>query len=212
MKVDLYNLKSAKIGDITLPASHFSVKVSPQVLAQYMRVYLSNQRSSGAKVKDRGEVAGTTKKMWAQKGTGRARHSTAKAPLFVGGGSAHGPTGKQNYNLKINKKIRKLALKSVLTQFAKNDLIIVVDKFAGLLPKTKAAWTFITGLEKSNEKIKKSRKICLITTKPLANLKRSFGNIHNLTLMSLKSLNAYELSRKNFLIFSRKAITKIAKL
>jgi large subunit ribosomal protein L4 len=212
MKVDLYNLKSEKLGQIALPASYFSAKISPQVLAQYIRVYLANQRSSFAKVKDRGEVAGTTKKMWAQKGTGRARHSTAKAPLFVGGGSAHGPTGSQNHSLKINKKVRKLAVKSVLTHFAKNDLIIAVDKFTGLPPKTKAAWAFVDGLEKTNQKIKDSRKICLITTKPLSNLKRSFSNIPGLSLMSLQSLNAYELSTNNFLIFSQKALTKLAKL
>ncbi|MFA6518756.1 MAG: 50S ribosomal protein L4 [Candidatus Shapirobacteria bacterium] len=211
MKVDLYNLQSEKIGTTTLPLSYFSATVSPRVLSQYMRVYLSNQRSSGAKVKDRGEVAGTTKKMWAQKGTGRARHSTAKAPLFVGGGSAHGPTGKQNYSLKMNKKASKAALKSVLTTFAKEGRIIVIDKFSPLPPKTKVAWNFIAGLEKAIEKLAKSSKFAIITSRSLPNLNRAFGNIPDINLLSLQSLNAYQVSRQKFLIFSQKAVNRISK-
>lgn len=210
MKIDLYNLQSQKIGSLSLPSSHFSAKVSSQILSQYIRVYLGNQRSSSAKVKDRGEVAGTTKKMWAQKGTGRARHGSAKAPLFVGGGSAHGPTGKQNYSLKMSQKMRQAALKNVLTTFAKEGRIIAVDKFSPLSPKTKAAWTFVDGLEKDNQKLAKSANIGVITHRPLPNLKRAFGNIPGINLLSLQSLNPYTLSRQNFLIFSKKAVHRIS--
>jgi len=78
-KTPVYNLKAEIVSNITLPKNVFGVKISEKLINNAVRIYLSNQRSSHAKVKDRGEVAGTTKKMWAQKGTGRARHGSAKA-------------------------------------------------------------------------------------------------------------------------------------
>jgi large subunit ribosomal protein L4 len=212
MKVDLYNIKAEKIGQITLPSSHFSAKVKPSILSQYVRVHLSNRRRASAKVKDRGEVAGTTKKMWAQKGTGRARHSTAKAPLFVGGGSAHGPTGKQNYHLKISQSARRLALKAVLSQFAKDKRIIAVDRFSSLPPKTKSAWNLVDGLEKDNKLLAESKRVAFVTTKKIDNLKRALANIPGIDVLTLTSLNAFDLSCQNFLIFSQAAVKKIVKL
>ena len=90
MTTDLYNLSGEKIGDLNLPKSVFDVKINEVLVSQAIRVLQSRSRSAHAKTKHRGEIAGTNQKMWAQKGTGRARHSTAKAPQFVGGGSAHG--------------------------------------------------------------------------------------------------------------------------
>ena len=130
MKVNLYDLSGKAIKEVTLPKAIFDTKVNDQLMAQSIRVYLNNQRAAHAKVKHRGEITGTTKKMYAQKGTGRARHSTAKAPQFVGGGSAHAPTGKQFPKLKMSQKLRPAALRSLLTKFAKNKAIILIDKIS----------------------------------------------------------------------------------
>jgi len=209
MKTSIYNIQGEVIGQMTLPSKIFDVKISPTLIAQSIRVYLGNHRKSHAKALDRGDVAGTTKKMWSQKGTGRARHGSAKAGIFVGGGSAHGPQGNQNYTLKMSKKMKAAALKAVLTQFATSKSIIVIDKLSTLEPKTKAAWSFVDKLEKQSESLAKSKKIGIITSKSLTNVKRAFGNIPGLNLLSLNSLNTYNLSNQNFLIFTKKAIQNL---
>jgi large subunit ribosomal protein L4 len=211
MKATIYNLKGESAGEMTLPKSVFGLEVDSQFIATGLRIYQSNIRSSHAKVKDRGEVAGTTKKMWAQKGTGHARHGSAKAPLFVGGGVAHGPQGNQTYKLKINKKAKKVFVAQILSKFAENKCIIVVDQFKDLAPKTKEAWGLIDKIEKDNKVIASSKKIAVITSNGLTNVKRAFGNIPGFKLITLGSLNPLHLSNQNFLIFSKKAVMDLAK-
>jgi large subunit ribosomal protein L4 len=211
MKAPIFNINAERIGEITLPKAIFDTEVSDQLISQSIRVYLANQRSSFAKTKTRTEVHGTTKKVWAQKGTGRARHGNRTAPTFVGGGRAWGPRGEQNYTLNMSKKMKKVALNSLLTKFAKDGRIIVIDQINSLNPKTKEAVKLITGLKKDNEVLSNSSKVGIITTKTLSNVKRAFGNLENANLLSLKSLNAYDLANQNFLIFSKKAINHFSK-
>jgi len=211
MKTSIYNLKAENIGEITLPKAYFDVKASDKLIALAIRIYLANQRSAHAKTKERSDVSGTMKKMWAQKGTGRARHSTAKAPQFVGGGVAHGPSGLQNFKLNLPKKQKKLALTSLLTKFAQNKSIMVVDGVKALPPKTKEGWNFIDLLEKENKLLADSKKIGIVTSQPLDNITRAFGNIPGINLLSLKSLNVYDLSKQNFLIFTKNAVSKLSK-
>ncbi|HRS23152.1 MAG TPA: 50S ribosomal protein L4, partial [Candidatus Woesebacteria bacterium] len=177
-----------------------------KLIAQAVRVFLNNQRCSRAKTKSRGEVVGTTKKMWAQKGTGRARHGTAKAPQFVGGGRAHGPRGNQNFKLKLPQKQRRLAILSVLARLAQDKRIMVIDGLSQLEAKTKMADGLITCLSKTNEVLSKSRRIGIITSRPLKNVKRAFGNLPGIEVLNLHSLNIFNLADKNFLIFTRKAL------
>jgi large subunit ribosomal protein L4 len=212
IKAPLYNLKAVTAGDITLPKEVFDVKVNDDLIATTLRVYLSNQRSSHAKVKDRGEVGGTTKKMWAQKGTGRARHGSAKAPQFIGGGVAQGPQGNQTFKLKLNKKIKKIVTFQLLTKFAGSKSIIIIDDFKDLAPKTKEASSFIDKLETDNKALSTSKKIGLITSDGPINVTRAFHNIPGINLMSLKSLNPLKLSNQNFLIISQSAVTDLVKL
>jgi len=202
----LYNLKAEKIGDVSLPGSVFEVKVSNDLIARSVKAYLSNRRSAFALVKERGDVNGTTKKMYAQKGTGRARHSTAKAGIFVGGGSVHGPRGNQNYTLKINQTAKRVALNSIFTKFAAEDKVLVIDDFSTLLPKTKEAWNFFELLEVANKSLANSKKIGIITEPGNDNVVKAFRNIPGITPLSLNSLNVLDLSKQNILIFSQKAI------
>ena len=206
MKAQIYNIKAEKIGEATLPKSTFDAKVSETLIAQSIRVYLANQRSSFAKAKSRSFINGTTKKVWAQKGTGRARHGSKKAPTFVGGGSAMGPDGNQNYTLNLSKKMKQVALNSILTKFARDNRILIIDSFTELTPKTKEGIKLITGLKAANKVLSESQKIGIITTKSLSNVKRAFSNIQKTNLLSTKSLNVYDLLNQNFLILSQKTI------
>lgn len=211
MKAQIYNIKAEKVGEIALPKEIFDIKVSEKLISQSIRVYLANQRSSYAKAKTRSEVAGTRQKVWAQKGTGRARHGNRTAPTFVGGGSAMGPDGLQNYKLNLSKKMKVVAINSILTKFAKDKKIIIIDSFDDLSPKTKDGIKLITGLKSSDEVLSKSSKVGIITSETISNIKRAFGNIPKTNLLSLKSLNVYDLSNQNFLIFSKKAIDTLSK-
>lgn len=211
MKVQLYNIKPEKVSEVTLPKSVFEAKISNEVITQAIRVYLANQRSAFAKAKNRAAVVGTTKKVWAQKGTGNARHGSRKAPIFIGGGKAHGPDGNQNYSLKINKKVKKQAINGVFSKFAKEKRILIIDDFTKLTPKTKIAIKLITGLKAEDKVLSGSKKIGIITDKTISNVKRAFGNIPKINLLSLKSLNVYDLSNQNFLILSQKSIDQLAK-
>jgi len=211
MKASLYNLQAEKIKDITLSKDIFEAKINEKLIAQAIKIYLHNQRSAHAIAKHRGEVAGTTKKMYAQKGTGRARHSTAKAPQFVGGGSAHGPRGNQKSPFRFSQKLRQAALKSVLSKFAQNKSILIIDKLSPIESKTKAGCAFMEKLGKQNELLANSRKIGIITSRSFDSVKRAFRNIPNINLISVKSLNTYDLSRQNYLMFTASALKKLTK-
>ena len=211
MKTQIYNIKAEKVGEATLPKEVFDVKVSEKLISQAIRVFLANQRSSYAKAKTRSDVAGTRQKVWAQKGTGRARHGNRTAPTFVGGGSAMGPDGLQNYKLKLSKKMKVVAINSILTKFAQDKKIIIIDSFEKLAPKTKEGIKLLTGLKALDEVLSKSSKVGIITAQTVPNLKRAFGNIPKTNLLSLKSLNVYDLSNQNFLIFSQYTLDILSK-
>ena len=206
MKAQIYNIKAEKVGEVALPKEVFSVSVSDSLIAQAIRVALANRRSSYAKTKTRSEVAGTRKKVWAQKGTGNARHGNRTAPIFVGGGIALGPDGNQNYSLKMGKNMKRKALAGLLTKFAEDKKILIIDNFSKLDPKTKSGIKLITGLKTADEVLSKSRKIGVITTQTVTPVKRAFGNIKDINLLSLKSLDVYSLSKQNYLIISQKAV------
>jgi large subunit ribosomal protein L4 len=209
MKAPVYNLKAEKIEDITLDKNIFGAKVDDKNIALAVRVHLANKRSAKATVKERGDVAGTTKKMYAQKGTGRARHSTAKAGIFVGGGSVHGPQGNQNFSLNLNNKFHQNVVKSVLSKFATNDSVVIIDDLASIEPKTKTAWNFMELLEKELPTLAKSKKIGIIVPAGSTAVVRAFRNIPGLSVLSSSSLNAYQLTLQNILIFSKEALASL---
>ena len=209
MKSEIYNIEAKKVGDLTLTKSVFDTEYSSSLINQAIRVYLFNQRSSYAKTKTRSEVAGTRKKVWSQKGTGNARHGNRTAPIFKGGGVALGPDGMQNYSLKMNKKMKKQAVFAVLTKFASEKRILIIDDFSKLEPKTKTGIKLITGLKDCDSVLSKSKKIGIITDKTIDLVKRSFGNIKSINLLTLNSLNVYDLSKQNYLIFSQQAIEQL---
>ena len=114
LNIDVFDIKGKNVGSISLPESIFKAKVNPQVVAQAVRVYLANQRQGTSSTKTRGEVQGSTRKIYRQKGTGRARHGSIRAPIFVHGGVAFGPKPR-DFSLKIPSKIKQQALFSAFS-------------------------------------------------------------------------------------------------
>ncbi len=210
MKAQIYTTAGKPSAELELKKSIFGKSFNKQLVAQAVRVYLSNQRSAFAKALDRHQVSGTTKKMWAQKGTGNARHGSAKAPQFVGGGKAHGPDGSQNYKLSMSKKMRQAALNSVLSHFASENAISAIEKVTQMTPKTKAAQALLSTLKKVDKKLSTSKKIAIITVGEAASV-RAFRNLDNVTILSTKSLNVYDLSNQNYLLFTKKALSRLNK-
>ena len=120
MNADVYNLKNEKVGTVELPESVFGVRWSPVLVKQVAEAQSANARDPWAHTKTRGEVRGGGRKPWRQKGTGRARHGSIRSPLWVGGGKAHGPRNERDYSQKVNKKMKRTALFSVLSRKAKD--------------------------------------------------------------------------------------------
>ncbi|MFA6485970.1 MAG: 50S ribosomal protein L4 [Candidatus Magasanikbacteria bacterium] len=137
MKTKVYNLEGQAIGDIELSDKVFGVKVKNSVVHQVFVQQTNNQREPWADTKSKAEVSGGGKKPWKQKGTGRARHGSIRSPIWKGGGVIFGPRTDRNYDTKINKKVRRLAIKMCLTDKAANENLVVVDDFDFSAPKTK---------------------------------------------------------------------------
>lgn len=208
-KIDLLTITGIKSGKIDLPKEIFAAKINEPLMAQAVRVYLSNQRQAKAKVKTRGEVAKTTAKWYRQKGTGRARHGAQSAPLFVGGGVAHGPTGSQNYKLKLSKKMKKQALFSALTSKLKDKEIIVVKGLEKIEPKTKKMVKILEKLKVKNEKLKV--KTLIVLSEQVENLNRAARNIEGVNLIQANLLNTYRVLNGGKLIFMKEAVDKLKK-
>ncbi len=201
LTISVFGLDGRKVKSISLPKEIFSTEAKPKLLAQYVRVYLTNQRQGNASTKTRAEVAGSTKKIYKQKGTGRARHGSRKAPIFKGGGIIGGPKPKE-YNLKLNKKQRRKAFFSALTLLQKEGKIIGLND-ASL--KTQAKTKLIAKLFKQLGL--EGQKITLVLPKmEKNNLVLAARNINNLSLQESKSLNAYTVLNSQKIIFVEQAL------
>lgn len=189
-----------------LPKEIFSVKVSPKLLATYVRVYLINQRQGTASAKTRGQVTGSTRKIYKQKGTGRARHGDIKAPIFVGGGVVGGPIPKK-YSSSLNKKQKRTALMGALTlKLTQGDVVGLSNNFLKMKAKTKEFTGFLknTGL---------NDKTALVVLPKLEknNLVLASRNIPQITLADAKSLNAYEVLKNKKLLLIEDAVSVLQK-
>lgn len=193
-----------KSTSVELPKQYFKAPINEQLVAQAVKVYLSNQRKAYPKAKTRGEVVGSGRKIWAQKGTGKARHGDKYAPIFVGGGVAHGPKGNQNFQLKMPKKMKRKALQAVLTDKQKAEKIKVIKNLKDIEPKTKQAKKM---LEKVFDKKLPGEGSCLLVLpQKWENTHRAFRNLAEVNITYLSQLNAYLLLKHEFIIFAFEAI------
>jgi large subunit ribosomal protein L4 len=199
IKAPLYTIKGEQNGTVSLPDHIFAAPAHDQLTVQYLRVYQSNQRSAHASTKTRGEVAHSTAKIWRQKGTGRARHGSKKAPIFVGGGVAHGPRGNQNYTLKFPKRMRQLVTASALTQKVAQNHLSLIDSLKDFEPKTSVAqklFQTLTHLEKT----------VIILDKPHAHFLKAIHNLAAITPVQAHNVNAHEILNHQHVIITQPAL------
>ena len=199
MKVKAINIDGNKSSDVELADEIFSLKPNKSIIQSMIYWQQNHFKPRTAKTKQRGEIKGSTAKIYAQKGTGGARHSSRKAPIFVGGGVAHGPKGAVYKIKKINKKVRKIGLFHILSEKNKNKLLFVVDDFKSEIKKTKIFNNF---LEKNN--LKNSLLIMDKDSKP--KIYKSTKNIPNLKIIDQEGANVYDILKYKNLIFTTSSI------
>lgn len=187
-------------GKMTLPKELFGVKVNKQLLAQAVRVFLANQRVGTAATKTRGQVEGSTRKIYRQKGTGRARHGAIRAPIFVGGGVVFGPTPR-DYSLRMPQHMKRVALASALTHKYDEGQVTIVDGMETLEPKTKKIAAVLTLLGVS-------RSALLVVSKESAALVRAARNIEGLDILPATSMNPYAILAHKRVLFTKGAIVE----
>lgn len=203
-KLDVLKLDGSVLKTIELPAEIFNAEVSTSTISQYIRVYQQNMRQGTVSTKTRSEVIGSTRKIYRQKGTGGARHGARKAPIFVGGGITFGPKPRM-FDLKINKKQRKVALFSSLTLKKQDGDVFGLDvETLKMDPKTKTIASFI---KKQNLTDKKT---LIITAKPeKGNLHMASRNIPNITVIDAQSINAYNVLTNEAVVIMEDAVAQL---
>ena len=199
MKLQVINVKGEKTENIEVSDKIFSVKPSENLIQSIVDWQLNHFKSRTAKTKQRSEVTGSTAKIYAQKGTGGARHSSRKAPIFVGGGTAHGPKGAVYKIKKINKKVRKLGLFYLLSQKTKVNSLYVVEDFKNEIKKTKLFNNFL-------KKNKLSNSLIISDKNSKSKIIKSARNIPNLKIIDQECTNVYDLLKYKNVIFTTTSI------
>lgn len=198
-KTALLSLKGEKIKDIKLDDNVWGITPNDQVVYEHINLFMANRRQGTHATKTRSDVSGGGRKPWRQKGTGNARQGSTRAPHWVGGGVVFGPSANRNYTKKMNKKERKLALKSALTYKANDKDIIVVDKFEVETNKTKDMLKVLEGLNATG-------KTLIVTTELTENLILATRNIADVKLVLANELNTYDVLYVNKIIITEDAV------
>lgn len=198
-KTALLSLKGEKIKDIKLDDNVWGITPNDQVIYESINLFMANRRQGTHSTKTRSEVSGGGRKPWRQKGTGNARQGSIRAPQWVGGGVVFGPNSNRNYTKKMNKKERRLALKSALTYKANDKAIIVVDKFDAETNKTKDMLKVLEGLNVTG-------KTLIVTAELTENLILATRNIADIKLVLANELNTYDVLYCEKMIITEDAV------
>jgi len=198
--IDVQNIKGKQISQVELAEGVFSIPVKSSVLHEVVTMQLSNRRSGTAAVKHRSDVRGSGKKLFRQKGTGRARRGDIKSPLLRGGGVVFGPD-KRNYSYKVPKKVRKLALKMALSSKLRENELVVLDQFEPDEIKTKK----IVGVLKTL----KLKSALIVTEKHNDHLELSARNVPDVKVIRSEGLNVYDILKYRMLVLLEPAVKNI---
>ena len=196
--VDLKTQDGVTAGSVTLDAELFGIEPNLAVLHQVVTAQLAARRSGSANTKTRAEVRGGGAKPYRQKGTGRARQGSIRAPQFTGGGIVHGPKPR-SYRKKINKKMNRLALCSALSDRAQSERVVVVDQWQFATPKTKDAVSVLENLELDG-------KVMMVVAPTDDTAIRSFRNLPSVQLVQAAELNAYDVLCSDWLVFTSETL------
>ncbi|MBI9014414.1 MAG: 50S ribosomal protein L4 [Clostridiales bacterium] len=200
-KLDVLNVSGEKIGDIDLNPGIFGIEVNEYVLHDVVKNYLANQRQGTQSAKTRAEVRGGGKKPFRQKGTGRARQGTTRAPHYVGGGVAFAPKPR-DYSYKLPKRVKRLALFSALSAKVAAGEVIVLDDIAMDAPKTKDMIKILSN-------IKAEKKSLIVLPGVNESVVRSSNNIPGVETTFVGELNVYDILNHNNFVITKKALETI---
>jgi len=195
--VDVYNLKREKVGTVDLADEVFAAEVKEHLFYEVVKAQLASARQGTAAAKNRSAVSGSTKKLYKQKGTGRARHGSIRAPVFVGGGQAH-PPRPRDWSYRPPRQVRLGALKSALSKFNKEGRLVVVDRFE--LPEIKTK-----GVLSALSTLKTQKKTLVVDVAGNENLRLSIRNCQDHQFLPPEGVNVYDLLRHDTLVLSKDA-------
>ncbi len=198
--VDVLNSAGEKVSEKDLPDEIFNVPVKPHVLHEVVRMQLAKKRRGTAAVKSRGEVAGSTRKLFRQKGTGNARAGSIKSPLRRGGGVIFGPS-QRSYAFPVTKKVRRLALKMALSSKLDDQKIFIIDDFKLQEIKTKSLLNVLNALKLEN--------ILIISDSDDRNLSLSSRNLPDVKVLKTDGLNVYDILKFDNLLMVESAVESI---
>ena len=202
MKIDKIDIKGNK-QSIEVADKVFGCKINKDLISQVLYKSNANFKGRKAKTKQKNEIVGSTSKIYAQKGTGNARHASRKAPIFVGGGVAHGPKGESNYKFrKLNKSEKKLSIASLITHKKQLNDLIILDDFANEILKTKEMNNILIKFEAKNS-------IIIADKKSKSNISRSLNNIPNVKITDINHFSAYDLAKYKKIIFTETSIKEL---
>lgn len=200
-KIQMVNMQGEPVGDIDLKEGIFDIEVNEHAVYLVVKNILANKRQGTKSAKTRAEVRGGGRKPWRQKGTGRARQGSIRSPQFKGGGVVFAPKPR-DYSYTTPKKVRRLALKSVLTSKLRDNEIIVVDEIKMNEPKTKAFNEFLKA-------VKADKKALIVIDGKDENVVRSARNIEGVHTSMAQNINVYDLLKYNSLVLSKDALNVV---
>ena len=204
MKIDKINIDGKK-NSIEVLDKIFAAKVNKQLVSNVLYKTNANYKGRKAKTKQQNEIKGSTSKIYAQKGTGNARHASRKAPIFVGGGVAHGPKGESKYKTRrLNKSEKKLSIASILTEKIKGSNLIIFDDFEKKILKTKEMNQILIKFEAKNS-------IFIVDKKSRENIYKSARNIPNVKITDINHFSAFDLAKFKKIIFTETSIKELEK-
>ncbi|MGC9372698.1 MAG: 50S ribosomal protein L4 [Thermovirgaceae bacterium] len=199
--VKVVNLKGEVVGEQELSDAVFAAPVHVPAMHQVVVAQLANKRQGTHSTKTRGEVRGGGRKPWRQKHTGRARHGSIRSPIWTGGGVTHGPKPR-DYHQKVNRKVRRLALRSALSVKVREDRLVVLDSFDMEKPKTRELVTFFRAIEAGKKPL-----VMIGQSQPAAY--KSMSNIPGARVLHVDSINVFDLLHHDHLIVTSDALRKI---
>jgi large subunit ribosomal protein L4 len=198
--VDVYNIDRTVVGQLELSDSIFAVPVKPHVMHEVVLYQLAKRRAGTVQTKGRSDVAGGGKKPWRQKGTGRARAGTSRSPIWRGGGTIHGPHPR-SYDMRVSKKVRKLALKMALSQKLLDQELTILDKLILERIKTKDFAAVLDRFELG--------KTLVVLPRQDETVEKSARNIPNVKVLRFEGLNVYDLLDYHNVLLTQESIGKI---
>lgn len=199
-KVDLFNKEGKKVGDVELNESVFGAEVNAAALHQVVVAQLANKRQGTQSTKTRSEVSGGGIKPWRQKGTGRARQGSIRAPQWIHGGIVFAPKPR-SYRVSLPKSLRRVAMKSALSSKVQENEIIVLESLEFEAPKTKEAVNMLSAL--------KAKKALVVVAESNENVYKSLRNIQGVSVIPVNNINVYDILKYDNFIVTKDAVSKI---